>query len=195
LSVEQWLIHSLIGVPRGSAVDVGANVGSWTRYLAAEFSLVTAVEPDARAYERLRAALPKNALALRRAVCGTNGDVTLYMRPSAEQSSLLEAHPIGAGGCAPAPVAERAVVNGTTLDALCPRGADFLKMDIEGAEVEALRGASPEPWKRCTFLIECHDTFAEVATELDRLGKLVERIPHPLHGAHPGHCWAIGRPW
>lgn len=194
MSVEQWLVHSLIDVPRGYAVDIGANVGSWTRFLACEFTAVTAVEPDDRAYAKLRASLPKNAIALRRAVCHTNGDMTLFARPCSEQSSLLAVHPIGAGGCTPAPVERLVTVQGVTMDALCPRGADFLKMDIEGGETVALRAASVEPWKRTTMLIECHDTFAEVSKELERLGKRVERVPHPLSGAHPGHCWAIGRP-
>jgi hypothetical protein len=33
-----------------------------------------------------------------------------------------------------------------------------------------------------------------VVKELMRLGKDVERVPHPHADAHPDHCWAIGRP-
>jgi FkbM family methyltransferase len=193
MSVESWLLHSLDGVPRGYAVDVGANVGSWTRLLAGEFSLVTAVEADERAYATLTASLPGNAVALHRAVCDRVADVTLYQRPSSEQTSLLEVHPIGAGGCSDAPVEEAVTVKGVTLESICPIGADFVKIDIEGAEVDVLSALVVGTWRRATFCVECHDTFAGVARELERLGKAIERIPHPYQ-SHPGHCWAIGRP-
>lgn len=194
MSVEPWLIHSMSGVARGHAVDIGANVGSWTRLLAADFALVTAVEADERAYGVLSSELPGNAVAIHGAACDRDGEISLYKRPSSEQTSLLEVHPIGAGGCAAAPVHEVVTVKAHTLDGLCPQGADFIKIDIEGAEVAVLSAASASVWARATFLVECHDTFDGVAKELERLGKAVERVPHPIAGAHPGHCWAIGRP-
>ena len=194
MSVESWLIHSLAGVARGHAVDIGANVGSWTKVLAGEFTTVTALEADERAYEVLAARLPSNAVAIHGAACERAGDVLLYSRPSSEQSSLLEVHPIGASACADAPVHEVVTVRGYTLDGLCPHGADFIKIDIEGAEVAALSAASAEVWGRATFLVECHATYDEVVKELLRLGKEVERVAHPYGDAHPDHCWAIGRP-
>lgn len=194
MSVERWLLHSLTGVARRHAADIGANVGSWTRMLAGEFAAVTAVEADGRAYEVLSAGLPGNAVAIHGAACSRDGDALLYSRPSSEQSSLLEVHPIGASGCADAPVHEVVTVRGFTLDALCPDGADFIKIDIEGAEVDVLSVASAGVWSRATFLVECHATFDEVVKELMRLGKDVERVPHPHADAHPDHCWAIGRP-
>ena len=194
MSVEQWLIHSLEGVARGHAVDVGANVGSWTRMLATEFATVTAVEADERAYRSLSADLPSNAVAIHGAACDREGDVLLYRRPSTEQSSLLEVHPIGAIGCVDAPVHEVVPVRGYTLDGICPQGADFIKIDIEGAEVVALSAMSPDVWGGATFLVECHATYDEVVKELLRLGKDVEKVPHPAVNAHPDHCWAIGRP-
>lgn len=193
MSVEPWLLHSLNGVPREYAVDVGANVGSWTRLLAAEFKLVTAVEADERAYATLTASLPSNAIALHRAVCDRVAEMTLYRRPSAEQSSLLEIHPIGAGGGGDAPVVDVTTVRGVTLDSICPIGADFVKIDVEGAEVAVLAAATKSIWTKATFLVECHDTFAAVTRCLELLGKAVERVPHPYQ-SHPGHCWAIGRP-
>ena len=194
MRVEQWLLHSLIGVARGHAVDIGANVGSWTHLLADEFSSVTAVEADRRAYEVLSAGLPGNAVAIHGAACSVDGDVLFYSRPSCEQSSLLEVHPIGAAGCADAPVRDVVTVRGFTLDSLRPEGADFIKIDIEGAEVDVLSVASSGVWSRATLLVECHATFNDVVKELMRLGKDVERVPHPHADAHPDHCWAIGRP-
>jgi FkbM family methyltransferase len=194
MNVEDCLLYSLDGVHRGTAVDIGANVGMWARPLAAVFSQVIAVEADDRAYAELCRDLPANVRAIHGAACNYTGEVTIYKRPSSEQTSLLAAHPIGAIGCSDAPVQELAVVEAYTLNSLCPEGADFVKIDIEGAEVVVLSAASPELWQRTTFVVECHDTFEEVRDELMRLWKTVEHVPHPCADAHPGHCWAIGRP-
>jgi FkbM family methyltransferase len=194
MNVEDCLLHSLNGVNAEIAIDIGANVGIWARPLAAVFSHVIAVEADDRAYAELCRDLPANVKAIHGAACNYTGEVTIYKRPSSEQTSLLAAHPIGAIGCADAPVQELAVVKAYTLDSLCPGGADFVKIDIEGAEVVVLSAASLELWGRTTFVVECHDTFDEVRDELGRLGKTVERVPHPCAAAHPGHCWAIARP-
>lgn len=99
MSVEGWLLGALNNdVQRGTAADIGANVGSWTKFLSEQFQSVTAYEPDPRAYEVLIQSLPKNAKAIQAAVCGEDMPQSLWMRPSAEQSSILEDHPIGAGG-------------------------------------------------------------------------------------------------
>jgi len=194
MNVEDCLLHSLNGVNAEIAIDIGANVGMWARPLASAFSQVIAVEADDRAYAGLCRDLPANVKAIHGAACNYTGEVTIYKRPLSEQTSLLAAHPIGAIGCAAAPIQELAVVAAYTLDGLCPSGADFVKIDIEGAEVVVLSAASPELWQRTTFVVECHDTFDAVRDELERLGKTVEHVPHPHAAAHPGHCWAIGRP-
>lgn len=194
MNVEDCLLHSLDGVARGHAVDIGANVGEWSRMLASEFSTVTAVEADPRAYSRLCVGLPENVSLIHAAACDHNGVATLYLRPSSEQTSLLEVHPIGAPDCAAAPVCELALVCAVTLDEVCPSGADFVKIDIEGAEAMVLSAASPATWSRATFVVECHNTFAAVSGQLRRLRKSVELVRHPHATAHPGHCWAIGKP-
>ena len=58
--LEYWLE---LWVPRGGRVfaDVGANVGTWTRWLAPRFQHVHAIEPNPDALPILRANLPPNA--------------------------------------------------------------------------------------------------------------------------------------
>lgn len=173
---------------RSIAVDVGANVGCWTEELAAKFREVIAVEPDERAF-RLIPDL-RNVDLHTVAVGDSNGKAMLFMRPMATQNSTLQVHPINGD-----PVISLRTVECVTLDRLCENGADFVKIDVEGAEVAALRGCSGDGrWDRTFFVVECHDTFAEVEAELVRLKKKVERIPHRSAGAHPGHCWAAARP-
>lgn len=195
MNVEPWLLCALDGVHRGTALDVGANAGWWTSLLAAEFERVVAIEPDSRIFASLSASLPSNAEARHAAICGRNAQVVLKRRESTEYSSLLDLHPIGGRCASHVPAISEEIVEGYTLDAAFPGGAEFVKMDIEGGEVEALTEASGEIWRRATFLVECHDTLQDVLAILVRLGKRVELIPHPYpEDAHPGHCWAVGRP-
>lgn len=192
---ESWLSDSVakaMPAARALAADIGANRGDWSRSLANEFQSVIAVEPDERAYSQI-GEIPRVTIAPY-AVGERTGKGVIHLRPSPDQNSLLEEHPVGAGGQSDAPIVESATVLVVSMDDLFPEGADFVKMDIEGGEVAALRGClNTEIWSRTSFVVECHDTFAEVSSELQRLGKSVERIPHPLPGAHPGHCWAIGK--
>jgi len=194
--VEFWLTDfvekGVCGLAdRKLAVDIGANIGTWTVPLSGRFESVVAFEPDSRASSRIP--VISNVAVINAAVAGSERTATLYMRPSPEQTSLLEDHPIGAGGGSPAPVVGEVQVSCVTLDQVFPDGADFVKMDIEGGEVDALRGCvDAARWSRTFFVVECHDTFDEVLPELARLGKSVTRIAHPLN-SHPGHCWAIGK--
>ena len=56
---EYWLKP---WIPQGGRVfvDVGANVGTWTRWLAPRFQHVHAIEPNPDALPILRATLPDN---------------------------------------------------------------------------------------------------------------------------------------
>jgi len=195
---EVWLMDRVMGgistlEERALAVDVGANVGSWTSELSKMFEKVIAIEPDQRASVFM---VPRENVTVVEAVAGdSTGSTSLYLRPSPDQNSTLESHPIGAGGMAEAPVVSVAEVKQVTLDELCPAGADFVKIDVEGSEQKVLAGCSADGrWSRTVFVVECHDTKDAVLQELQRLGREADVIQHPLLGAHPGHCWAVTRP-
>jgi FkbM family methyltransferase len=194
-AVEFWLAEPVIsGINRlankSLAVDVGANVGTWTSPLCQLFDEVLAFEPDERNYSQIPTA--ENLTVVKAAVSDQTGETPFFVRSSSGHNSILELHPIGGEGMAPVPVVEEKTVSCFSLDDACGNGADFVKIDIEGGEVLALQGiVDVLKWSRTLFVIECHDTFHDVERELARLGKRVTRIPHPLV-SHPGHCWAIG---
>jgi FkbM family methyltransferase len=195
---EYWLVDAVGGGVatlrrRELAIDVGANVGEWTAELARIFTRVVSYEPDSRA--RVRITESDNVTVVPAAVSSRDGQATFFLRPDAGQNSLLEEHPIGAGSQAPAPVTATIEVKTVSLDASHPDGADLVKIDVEGAECDVLRGCSNNGrWGRTLFIVECHNTRPDVAEQLWRLGKRVELHRHPCVTAHPGHCWLIGRP-
>lgn len=118
--------------------DVGANVGSWTMLASAcagRDGAVIALEPVPANLRHLRAHIDINDLRNVRvvpvAVTERAGEVTFEEHPDRLQGRVS-----GAGTLR---------VDAVTLDGLAERGdiplPDFIKMDIEGGEGAALRGA------------------------------------------------------
>jgi FkbM family methyltransferase len=134
-----------LGVRPGDVVlDCGANVGVYTRHaLEAGARLVVAIEP-----------LPENLICLRRnfATDIAADRVVLVPKGVWNREELLEMH-VDAGSTAAASVVmgrgkreRKLTVPLTTIDRLVQDlnldRVDFIKMDIEGAETNALQGAA-----------------------------------------------------
>ncbi len=130
--------------PGDVVLDCGANVGVYTRHaLEAGAALVVAIEP-----------LPENLICLRRNLAAEIADGRVILIPKGvwNREEFLEIH-VNSGSTAAASVVmgrgerERKVeIPLTTIDQLVQdlklERVDFIKMDIEGAETNALRGAA-----------------------------------------------------
>lgn len=136
--------------PGGVFLDVGANEGLYTllaaRRLGAD-GLVVAIEPSARELTRLRRNIVSNgfegrAVVIEAAVGRSAGWASFAVADDAHSGQNAFADRIA--GTVDV-IAERPVPL-TTLDAvaerLAPRTIDVVKIDVEGAEGEALEGAS-----------------------------------------------------
>ena len=185
------------------ALDIGANVGTWTALLAEHFDLVIAVEPDHRAFAVLTKLASNMVMCLHQAVTSKVGAVELHLRQHSVQSSLLDHHPVGAGGQSEAPIIETAGVNGVTMDFLLFQarqrfgdlGRLFIKVDVEGAEGDVLAGATEQAFRDAAWLIEIHAREQEVGIGLRDLGyDGLSIIPHPSENAHPQHGWIYTEP-
>jgi len=135
--------------PGGTFIDVGANVGLFSMIAAAwvgKSGRVYSAEPSRREFQRLSENLRLNDLrhvtAIRQALGDRSGTATLRVArfPNAGQNTLGAS--FGNSGVR----AERLeTVEVTTLDQLVrdrgPSCVDVVKLDVEGAEAAALRGA------------------------------------------------------
>lgn len=110
------------------AVDGGAHVGSWSRYMADKFARVYAYEPHPDNYECLIANCGhlENVQPMRFALGKENGEIALAAGNN--------------GGCW-----HQVPGRGTLVMPLPDVGAlDFLKLDIEGFEADVIEGAAEQ---------------------------------------------------
>lgn len=162
--------------PGAVVYDVGANIGFFTLIaarLAGPDGHVYAFEPSPETADRLDANLGLNGVGtdgmgpvdvIRAGVGGAEGTASLSDPAMSQWASLVIDAPAPAGAPADAGRAIRMVA----LDGLLREGRirppSFVKIDIEGAEVDALRGMSGVlEAHRPVVLCEVHDTHEAVA--------------------------------
>jgi FkbM family methyltransferase len=127
-----------------TVLDIGAHVGYFTfnlSRLVGHRGSVVAFEPDVRARARLGRSVTANAFSnvviSPLALSATEGELEFFLSPVLGWSTAVrDTHLTGL---------EKVVVKTAPLDLLIERGEvsntiQFIKMDIEGFEVDALRG-------------------------------------------------------
>jgi FkbM family methyltransferase len=143
----------LVG-PGCTAVDIGANIGLYTRFLSdwvGSTGSVWSIEPNPETYAYLTHSIRRlglsNVRSLQVACSDRDGPVTLEIPhwPDGGEN-LYEARLT----TAPGPSLRSLAVEARRLDSLLPDARPvFLKCDVEGHELECLRGAR-------ALLARCH---------------------------------------
>jgi FkbM family methyltransferase len=137
------------------SVDVGANLGVYSRALAKLTPIVHAFEPNGELAELLRRTLPPNVIVHEQALSNRVGDGTLRLPVVNGQRvfglASLEDH-------VAYPDSEQEAVAVAKLDEVLDGDVGFIKIDVEGHELRVLEGAS-SLIKRCrpVLLIECEE--------------------------------------
>lgn len=156
--IEVALTHT---AQRRTVIQAGGHIGIWPRTLAEHFARVVSFEPVASNWECLceNAALPN--VSLHRAALGaTNGTVHLAVRATSSGG-----HHVATRLNQPyVPVPMRA------LDTLGLTDVDALFLDIEGFEIEALKGATRILTQRPLLVIENNGCSRKYGYERDALG-------------------------
>ena len=143
-------------VPRArQSVDVGANLGVYSRALSKLTPIVHAFEPNRELARLLRRTLPRNVIVHEQALSSRTGAGTLRTpvvngRPVFGLASLEE-HVAYPG-------ADQNAVAVAKLDDVLDGDIGFIKIDVEGHELSVLEGAR-SLLERCrpVLLIECEE--------------------------------------
>lgn len=120
---------------RRRAVDAGAHIGTWTLLMAEDFGRVIAVEPSTDTFDALRLNTEKLWNVERRRVA--LGDRSQRGRMHLKDVDIQRKN-TGGRFFAPDPTGNVPV---ETIDSWNLPSLGFLKLDVEGSEVAALRGA------------------------------------------------------
>jgi FkbM family methyltransferase len=164
--------------PGDTVVDAGANIGAFSvlaaRLIGADGRLI-AIEMTPGTAARLRANLARNDVAaevVEAALAATSGQtVTAAIDPTkGGQATLALAHTLDR------PQTFSVVTR--TLDELTADlgRIDLLKLDIEGAELDALRGASQMLKRTRAIIFEELDDLRPTSAALVRAGFAVEQL-------------------
>lgn len=190
---EPWLNDHLPGGGR-LALDIGANVGDVARALEQRFDAVHAFEPHPGAAGELRRSTSKRTMVVEAAVGAESRDeITLktyrhHTHTSAFADDELDTLTRGdATGTIKVPLV---ALDDLGYPAAMP--VDFIKIDVEGLECDALRGAEQTLRAHMPrLLVEIHaaangDWCREFLADL---GYEIEHITHPHDGVPAGHHW------
>ena len=178
---KSGLISKRIGEKGSVVVDIGANIGNHTVYFANELHAgkVIAFEPVPQTFQILSVNVQINKLQdrveLRNAGLSNKND----------RASIAVYNPGNVGGTSLTQGKGQLAL--TTLDALNLQSIAFIKMDVEGMEVEALEGAL-ETIKRTRppMLIESfNDRFPLVEEFFGKLDYRYESLPDSNYLFYP----------
>lgn len=132
--------------PDDILMDIGANVGEFSRAAAGEGARVFSIEPDPNAFRCLAFNAPQ-ATPLAVAVGDEDGFAEIFLSTAGADSSFVN------------PTSESALVKGRTVNTLMKElgldRIDFLKIEAEGFEPEVLAGAVPVLDRIRKIAIDC----------------------------------------
>jgi FkbM family methyltransferase len=119
------------------AVDLGAHVGIFSRHFAGHFDQVVAFEPTSETRLCLEKNVPSNVIIIPCAAGDREGPVTFrrHIKNSGASEIALKGRPDSGGF-------EQFVARMVTLDSLDLQRVGLVKIDVQGAELIALRGAA-----------------------------------------------------
>ena len=145
------------------ALDIGANVGLWTRSLVKNFQQVIAFEPVALFHECLSKNVVASNLQLESVALGDkNTTATMNITEGNTGHTHIDPESMGQGDT---------LVK--TLDSFNFENVDYIKMDCEGFEYRVIQGGL-ETIKRCRPVV------------------VIEQKPHDMYSKEYGQFAAIG---
>lgn len=170
----------------GVVIDLGANIGSFSIYAAKKYgAIVYAIEPEPHNIEALKNNIEINDLSKNIHICPyaiSNYKGVAIINDEGGGSTIKDNDIVGAE-------VEVMPLN-NFFDLYHINKVDVLKVDIEGAEVEAITGASKENLKKCRYITMEFDIRSG-----DKLGDIVKKLSETHHVETMGSWERGGMIW
>lgn len=149
---------------KGCFIDVGANFGMWTNYVAKNGFEVHAFEPSPRPYKHLMKRAMSNVHIYNVALGDKNGEAMLNLHQMSVYDNVIR----GAKGF----IGKSIKVSMKTLDSFKFENIGLIKIDTEGYEFPILLGAK-ETIERCKprIVIEVHPPYEQQILIIEKLMK------------------------
>jgi FkbM family methyltransferase len=153
-------------VPRRLSVDVGANKGALTYILSELSDRVVAYEANPNLVARLRPACGPNVALRHKAVSNSTGTLTFFVPTS---SGGEEQPNIGSLKANEAYATREYKVEAVRLDDENLKDVGFIKVDVEGTELDVLHGARNLIERdRPVMMVEINDKNTPEATGIEQ---------------------------
>jgi FkbM family methyltransferase len=164
-SAEQELLYLDRIVPKGAVtVDVGAHCGLYTRELARLSSRVHAFEPTHRMADLLRRTSASNVSVHELALSDQTGNAELFV-PQGDRDLVYALASLEPKRGSPNKRVLSINVPTVRLDAIVHQDVAFVKIDVEGHELNVLNGAVDLlEHSQPVFLVEAEDRHRNEAT-------------------------------
>jgi FkbM family methyltransferase len=148
---------------RGSFIDVGANVGVWTQYMAKKGTKIYAFEPNPQSFNFLKGLRQRYSNIVLFPYALGERDYTAELKfSSSGHDSLIIEHPDFTGN--------HILVTVRSLDSFDIQDVGLIKIDTEGYEVPVLLGArrTIEKWKP-RLIVEVHEPYVKQRLKVKKI--------------------------
>lgn len=163
-----------------TAVDVGAYNGLFLLYLTRMFKLVYAFEPVTELYNILARLKLKNALVFHTALSDVREDLLLRIPMDGVHARYTEASLVDRGAADDAGI-KTVPVSCRTLDSFNITDCDFIKIDVEGHELDVLTGGMKTIERSLpTLLVEIEQRWQKKNRSISETFKFLKNLGY--HG-------------
>jgi FkbM family methyltransferase len=147
----------------GTALDVGAWYGPWSARLARHTERVVSFEPTPRIADILRRTVPPNVEVVQAAASDRIGEAEIWITEGDGPDGINSMSRTGQHN-------RSLTIPTVTVDSLDLKDVTFAKIDVEGHEVPALRGAEQ------TIRRDMPRLFVEVETRMQPISGVVDLL-------------------